>query len=141
MSTTTAKSSTIGRPGVAPAAHPEVDRSGLLLGMGAYLAWVVFPIYFHSLAHVDALQILWRSTAALSQEELIHSSCLQHRQRLGTYARNRRVLLTYATAAVLLAVNWYIYIWAVTNGHILEGSLGYFINPLVNVLLGFRVRG
>jgi chloramphenicol-sensitive protein RarD len=62
---------------------------------------------------------------------------------LGPALRARRVVLPYLIAAVLLSVNWYIYIWAVANDHILESSLGYFINPLVNVLLGvlfFRER-
>lgn len=113
-----------------------VDREGLLIGLGAYLAWVVFPIYFKSLAHIDSLQILFHRVVWSLLFMVIVMTWQRRWPRLLLALRNRRVLLTYATAAVLLAANWYIYIWAVTNGHILEGSLGYFINPLVNVLLG-----
>ena len=115
---------------------PEIDRRGMLLGAGAYAAWIVFPIYFRSLAVVSPLGILF---SRIVFSLVFMAIVLTWTRRWGfmpAALRSRRVVITYALAALLLALNWYIYIWAVNNGHILEGSLGYFINPLVSVLLG-----
>jgi chloramphenicol-sensitive protein RarD len=106
------------------------------MGLGAYLLWGVLPLYFKALAHVNpteivAHRILW---------SLIFLGCLatlwSRWPAIRAAIANRRVLLTLMATAVLIAVNWLIYIWAVLNGHVLEGSLGYYLNPLVNVLLG-----
>jgi chloramphenicol-sensitive protein RarD len=109
------------------------------MAAGAYGAWILFPIYFKSVASVPALEILFNRVVW----SLLFSALVLTWQRrwgfLGPAVRDRRVLGLYSVAAVLLAVNWYIYIWAVNHGHILEGSLGYFINPLVSVLLGVVV--
>jgi len=111
-------------------------RAGLLMGLGAYLLWGVLPLYFKALAHVDpteivAHRILW---------SLIFLGALvtwwARWPAIRDAIANRRVLLTLMATAVLIAVNWLVYIWAVLNGHVLEGSLGYYLNPLVNVLLG-----
>lgn len=115
---------------------PEYDRRGLLLGAGAYSAWILFPIFFKSLAIIDPLGILF---SRIVFSLVFMAIVLTWTRRWGfvpAALRNRRVVATYALAAVLLAANWYMYIWAVNNDHVLEGSLGYFINPLVNVLLG-----
>ena len=119
------------------------ESRGILMAAGAYLAWVIFPIYFRSLQQVPPLEIL---SHRVVWSLLFLAGLLTWQQRWGWLARARKsrsVLLTYAAAAAFLGANWYIYIWAVNNGHILDGSLGYFINPLVSVLLGivfFRER-
>jgi len=120
----------------APTQAPEYDRRGLLLGAGAYTAWILFPIFFKSLAAVGPLGILFSRIVFSLVFMVIVLTWTRRWGFMPAALRNRRVVATYSVAAVLLAVNWYIYIWAVNNGHILEGSLGYFINPLVNVLLG-----
>jgi chloramphenicol-sensitive protein RarD len=115
---------------------PEYDRRGILLGAGAYAAWTVFPIYFRSLSAVSPLGILF---SRIVFSLVFMAFVLTWTRRWGfmpAALRNRRVVVIYALAALLLAGNWYIFIWAVNNGHILETSLGYFINPLVSVLLG-----
>ncbi len=115
------------------------DRKGLLLGAGAYLSWVVLPIYFKVVGVVPPLQILFSRIVYALLFMLLVITWRRRWGALGAIGRSgqrRRVLLIYGSAALLLASNWYIYIWAVNNGHILEGSLGYFINPLLNVLLG-----
>jgi len=121
----------------APSIHtPEYDRRGLLLGAGAYSMWILFPIYFRSLAAVSPLGIL---ATRIVMSLLFMAIVITWTRRWGflpAALRNKRVVAVYVLAGALLAANWYIYIWAVNNGHILEGSLGYFINPLVNVLLG-----
>jgi chloramphenicol-sensitive protein RarD len=111
-------------------------RTGLLLGLGAYLLWGVLPLYFKALAHVGPLEIvshriLW---------SLIFLGALATLWRRWPAIRaavtTPRVLLTLALTASLIGVNWLVYIYAVVSGHVLEGSLGYYLNPLVNVLLG-----
>jgi chloramphenicol-sensitive protein RarD len=111
-------------------------RSGLLLGLGAYLLWGLFPLYFRALRHVDALEvvahrILW-SLILLA----VLLSWWKRWPALRAAARERRFLAILAGTAALISFNWLVYIWAVTHGHVIEASLGYYLNPLVNVLLG-----
>lgn len=116
-------------------AHSD-RRAGLLFGLGAYLLWGVLPLYFKALVHVApteivAHRILW---------SLIFLALLVTLWRRWSAIRaavaTGRVLLTLIVTALLIAVNWLVYIYAVVSGHVLEGSLGYYLNPLVNVLLG-----
>jgi chloramphenicol-sensitive protein RarD len=111
-------------------------RAGLFMGLGAYLLWGVLPLYFKTISHVDpteivAHRILW---------SLIFLGALatlwKRWPAIRVAVANRKVLLTLMATAILIGVNWLIYIWAVLNGHVLAGSLGYYLNPLVNVLLG-----
>ena len=119
--------------------HPHAGssaRAGLLLGLGAYSVWGVLPLYFKALDHVPptetvAHRILW-SLVLLA----VLASLWRRWPAIGAALRNRRVALTLFVTALLIATNWLVYIWAVVNDHVLEGSLGYFLNPLVNVALG-----
>lgn len=115
---------------------PRTRRAGLLLGLGAYLLWGVLPLYFKALAAVGpteivAHRILW---------SLLFLGALAALWRRWGAIRAAvsagRVLATLVVTALLIAVNWLVYIYAVLSGHVLEGSLGYYLNPLVNVLLG-----
>jgi chloramphenicol-sensitive protein RarD len=111
-------------------------KKGVLAGLGAYLMWGLFPLYWKWLQTVPALQILGHRMVW----SLIFVAGVLALQRdrdwLRSVLRQRKTLLVYTLAAVLLSCNWFIYIWAVNAGFIVETSLGYFINPLVNVLLG-----
>lgn len=104
--------------------------------IGAYVSWGVLPIYWKWLHHVPALQlishrILWSFLA------LIVFILLTHRwKEFRQAAFAPRVLRLYAAAALLIGINWLTYVWAVNAGHIIETSLGYFINPLLSVLIG-----
>lgn len=111
-------------------------RAGLLLGLGAYLLWGVMPLYFKALAHVPpteivAHRILW-SLIFLGALATIWRRWPAIRAAFGS----SRVVMTLVVTSMLIAVNWLTYIYAVVSGHVLEGSLGYYLNPLVNVLLG-----
>jgi chloramphenicol-sensitive protein RarD len=115
-------------------------NNGILLGVGAYVVWGLLPLYFKLLGTVPATQvlahrILW-SLLLLAVVVLL----LKRGSAIRAAARGRTVLLLMASA-LLIAVNWLVYIWAVQHGHVLEASLGYFINPLVNVALGVVVLG
>jgi len=120
-----------------PSTRPN---SGILLGVGAYVVWGLLPLYFKLVGAVPATQvlahrILW-SLLLLALVVLI----LKRSGAIRAAARGRTLLLLMASA-FLIAVNWLVYIWAVQHGHVLEASLGYFINPLVNVALGMLVLG
>jgi len=118
----------------------RTTRNGLLLGIAAYAAWGLLPLYLKLLAHVPAAQVL--SHRILWSLVLLGALVLIMRQgrEIAAAARGRTLLLLCASAA-LIAVNWYVYIWAIEHSHVLEASLGYFINPLVNVALGLAVLG
>jgi chloramphenicol-sensitive protein RarD len=114
---------------------------GLAYALAAYLAWGVSPIYFKALARVPPLEIL---AHRVIWSILLLAGLLAASRRLGPLRRvlaDRRQIALLAGTATLLSVNWFIYIWAVNAGRLLEASLGYFVNPLVNVLLGVLFLG
>lgn len=105
----------------------------------AYAWWGLFPLYFKAVSAVPPLEMV-AHRIAWSLLFLGAVLALQGRWAwLGPALRSPRVVATFAASAVTLAVNWFIYIWAVSHGHVVEGSLGYFINPLVNVVIGALV--
>ncbi|SFF24479.1 chloramphenicol-sensitive protein RarD [Fontimonas thermophila] len=112
-------------------------RQGLIAAACAYLIWGLFPIYWKQLAMVPATQVMAHRIVWCL---LFVAAWLILREGLGWLRRlPARLLAMLAGSAVLIAVNWWLYIWAVNAGHIVETSLGYFINPLVSVLLGVLV--
>lgn len=114
-------------------------RQGLLLGAAAYLMWGLFPLYWPLLKPLPSLEILsHRVVWSLAVVALL----LVARRRLGwVKGTPARTLGLLTLAAALVSFNWLLYIWAVNGGHVVETSLGYFINPLVSVLLGVLVLG
>lgn len=120
-----------------PSIHPT--RPGIAYGLGAYLWWGLCPIYFKSVAHVAPLEVL-AHRVVWSLVFLVLLLGYRGRLREATATlRQPRAVLALAASAALVSVNWFVFIWAVTNGQLLQASLGYFINPLVNVLLGMVV--
>lgn len=108
----------------------------MILGLAAYAAWGVMPLYFKAMAHVRpteivAHRILW-SLIILTAVASLWKRWPQVRAALSA----PRVAGTMLLTATLIGINWLVYIYAVVSGHVLEGSLGYYLNPLVNVLLG-----
>jgi len=112
--------------------------SGLWHGVGAYVLWGILAVYWKLLDHVPALQIV-AHRVFWSYLVLLLLLVGTHRWRALWSLMTRRVAATYTLAAGLIAINWLVYIWAVVSGFLLEASLGYFITPLVNVLLGVAV--
>jgi chloramphenicol-sensitive protein RarD len=113
--------------------------AGFLYALGAYLAWGVVPSYFKLLAHVPPLVVL-AHRVVWSVVFLLFLLILQRKWgEVRDAVRNRRTLVLLGGSTVMIAANWYVFIWAVGNGRVLQASLGYFINPLVNVLLGVAV--
>ena len=111
-------------------------NKGLLYAIGAYLAWGFLPVYWKALHTVPAIQIVGhRMVWSLAFIGLI----VIFRRRwspLFQAIKNKKVLLIYFSAGTVLFFNWFIYVWAVNAGYVVETALGYFINPLVYVLLG-----
>jgi chloramphenicol-sensitive protein RarD len=123
---------------------PYADRMGehqrgLMYGVGAYAAWGLFPLYWTVLQPADAFEILaHRIVWSLVFVALL----LLVTRRNGWWTAMRaqpRTIAYLAFAAAVIAVNWFVYIWAVNHGHVVQTSLGYYINPLVTVLLGVFV--
>lgn len=116
----------------------DTQTDGLKLGIAAYILWGILPFYFKLLEGVPALQIL---AHRVLWSVLLLGVVVVARRRVGALratARGRTLLLLCASAT-LIAINWLVYIWATQHAHVLEASLGYFINPLLNVLLGVVV--
>jgi chloramphenicol-sensitive protein RarD len=119
---------------------------GVLYALGAYVVWGLFPLYFHLLRAVPAMQILAHRMVWSLLLLLLILAALRRWEWVAALRRQPRVLARFALSALLLACNWGTYIWAVNHGYVLEASLGYYINPLMNValgtlLLGERLRG
>lgn len=112
-------------------------RVGVLFGIAAYGFWGLVPVYFKAVQHVSAWEVLahrifW-SVVFLAGLIAVGRGWERLRQAL----RDTRTVLTLAFTTVLIAANWFTFIWSVAHEYVIQASLGYFINPLVNVLLGF----
>ncbi len=111
----------------------------MLAAIAAYGLWGLLPIFFKLIHHVDptemvAQRILW------SLMLIVTLMALRGRLApLTAIVRDRRLMLPLSASALFIALNWLTYLWAITNHHIVAASLGYFLNPLVNVLLGVLV--
>lgn len=110
-------------------------NNGLLYAVIAYTIWGLFPLYWRLLQAIPAVQItahriIWSCVV------LIIAILLKKQWRDFRGLTNRRVLMSYSIAAILISINWIVYIWAVNANHIVETSLGYFINPLISVFFG-----
>lgn len=119
----------------------QADRAGILAGIGAYGIWGFVPIYWKILGSVSAVQLLvHRMTWSLLFVAVILTA--RHDWAwFGPALRDRRTLWRFVASAALLSVNWFVYIWGVNSGYIVETSLGYFINPLISVLFGVLFLG
>ena len=119
-----------------PAERAAQWRAGLAYGVAAYALWGVMPIYFRQIASVPSLdivahRIIWSLVVLATLLTLARAW-----NEITAALRNRKVLLTLLGTSVLIATNWLLYVYAINNGHILAGSLGYYLNPLANILLG-----
>ncbi|MDQ1680907.1 MAG: chloramphenicol-sensitive protein RarD [Frankiaceae bacterium] len=116
-------------------------RVGTIFGASAYVMWGLFPLYWPLLEPAGAFEIL---AHRIVWSLVVIAVILTVRRNWSWIARYRaqpRRVLLLALAAVLVAVNWAVYIWGVNSGHVVETSLGYFINPLVLVVLGATFLG
>ena len=113
-----------------------MKNKGVLFALAAYILWGFFPLYFKAIQQVSALQILAHRIAWGFVFTLAVVLMLRQWKEFRASVFNRRTFLIYAGASVVLGINWFTYVWAVITNHVVESSLGYFINPIVSVLLG-----
>ncbi|GII81354.1 protein RarD [Sphaerisporangium rufum] len=119
------------------------SRRGVLYGIAAYGIWGLFPLYWPLLKPSGAVEILAHRMVWSLVAVVVALAVRRHWSWIRELARRPRTLLLLALAAVVISVNWGVYIYAVNSGHVVEAALGYFINPLVSVLFGvliFRER-
>ncbi|MDE1167010.1 MAG: EamA family transporter RarD [Pseudomonas sp.] len=120
------------------AANP---RRGYILGLTAYICWGLFPLYFKAIQAVPAVEIIVSRVLWSAFFGSLLLVVWKHPNWWRELRDNPSRLAILAGSGLLIAANWLIYVWAVNNGRMLEASLGYYINPLVNVLLGMLLLG
>lgn len=112
------------------------QKQGYLAAIAAYIWWGLIPIYFKLLSHVDAMEILMHRIAWCVPTILIIMWIMKQPIAVAAIWRNRKLFWALVASTLLVSNNWFIFTWAVVNDRVLDTSLGYFINPLLSVLLG-----
>lgn len=123
----------------------DQHASGLIFAFSAFLLWGLAPIYFKEVSHIPALEflshrMLWTFVfliILLCFRRTLANFFIEIRQIFG----NRKLLLLTVLTATLISSNWLVYIWAIANDMVLQASLGYYINPLMNIALGMLLLG
>ena len=114
-------------------------RAGLAFGIAAYTSWGLLPIYFKLIATVPATSIVAHRVVWSILFMAVLLLAMRGFGQVRAVLAQRRTLLLLLVTAVLIAINWLLYVYAINSGHILAGSLGYYLNPLANILLGYFV--
>jgi chloramphenicol-sensitive protein RarD len=117
------------------AAHRRA-QAGLLYGLAAYGLWGVMPIYFKWLRAVPSIDIVAHRIVWSLLVLVLLVTLVRAWDQVRAAVRSRKVLAMLLVTAVLIGTNWLLYVYAINSGHILAGSLGYYLNPLANILLG-----
>ena len=114
---------------------------GIFYALAAYLLWGIFPIYWKLIQNIPALEIIAHRIVWAFLFVFLIIIFKKEWGDIKNSIRNRSIFLTFLATGALLFVNWLVYVWAVNSGYIVDTSLGYFINPLVNVVLGVIFLG
>jgi len=121
--------------------RPHFDRAGLAAALGTHAVWGSMPLYLQLVKSVPAVEyVAWRILFTLP----ICGAIIAWRKagdEVRAVLRDRRALLTLLASASLIAINWFLYVWAINAGHIYAASLGYYVLPLLMMLLGLVVLG
>jgi len=116
-------------------------RVGVGYGLAAYLLWGFFPLYFKWVAHVPPLEVLAHRIAWSLITLALFLTATREWSKVRAALAQPKTLLTLGATTILISTNWFVFIVAVDRGEVLQSSFGYFINPLVSVLLGFLFLG
>lgn len=119
----------------------QTAKSGVLLALVAYGSWGIAPIYFKLMQTLPAIEILAHRVVWSFLLTLVLIALLRKRSALTAALRSRRARWSLLASTLLIACNWGLFIWAVNNDHMLSASLGYYINPLINIFLGILFLG
>lgn len=117
------------------------DTTGWLFGTGAFVLWGLAPIYFKAVEHVPAEEILAHRIAWCVPVTLLLMLIMRKPFAIKAILQDRALLLGLTATTALISVNWYIFTWAVTHNQILSTSLGYFINPIMSIVMGVIFLG
>ncbi|MBC8364934.1 MAG: EamA family transporter RarD [Actinobacteria bacterium] len=116
-------------------------KRGFLYAVGAFSLWGVSPVFWKFIAHVPSIDIFGQRVVWTFVCVMLILFIRRSWGRVVEAAGDRRVLRLEFVAAALLSTNWLLWVWAVTSDHVIEGSLGYFMNPLVSIVLGMLFLG
>ncbi|WP_444996680.1 EamA family transporter RarD [Aliikangiella sp. IMCC44359] len=116
--------------------NAKAETNGWFFGIGAFVLWGLVPIYFKALDKVSAPEILAHRIAWCVPVTLIFMWVLSKRVLISSIIADKKLLLGLFSSTALVSCNWYIFTWAVTHEQILATSLGYFINPIMSILMG-----
>jgi chloramphenicol-sensitive protein RarD len=114
----------------------DQTKAGMVFAVCAYTMWGIAPIYFKQLTTIPALEILMHRVVWSAFVLCFLVIGLKNLAKVKAAFASPKVLITLLLAGLLLVLNWLVFIWAVNNDYMLEASLGYYINPLINVFLG-----
>lgn len=116
-------------------------RDGIVAGLAAYLIWGVLPVYFKTIGAVDPLEVLTQRVIWAVPFGALILAARKQWPEVKRALTHRAMLGWLALSALFIAVNWFTYIWAIQDERIFETSLGYYINPLTNMLVGVLFLG
>ena len=116
-------------------------RIGAAYALGAFLIWSGVPLYFKLVASIPATEVLGHRVLWSLLFVTLLLAGRRHWSGVGTALADPRLRRRLALSSLLVSINWLVFIWAIANDHLLDASLGYFINPLVNVVLGVLLLG
>ena len=117
------------------------QRAGVAYGLAAFGWWGLAPFYFHALARVSPWEILAHRIVGSLLLLVVFQAAAGRLAALRALLRDRRTLGLLAASTLLVSTNWTLFIWSIATGRLLDASFGYFVNPLINVLLGFVLLG
>lgn len=112
------------------------EKSGVIQGIAAYVLWGLFPLYWYFLSHLGAIEIMSNRIVWSFVLLAATATVLGYWQDILVGLKNKKALCILFITACLICVNWGVYIWSVSNGYVIEASMGYYINPIVNLILG-----
>ena len=115
----------------------QEQKKGVLLALAAFTMWGIAPVYFKQLIHIDAQEILAQRIIWAVIFLIIVSLFSSQLHKTIAILKQPKQLALLSVSACLLGFNWGLFIWSVNNNHMLEASLGYYVNPLINVLMGY----
>lgn len=111
-------------------------KKGIIFALLSYVLWGLFPIYWKQLLHVDSFQVIAHRIVWSLAFVLVVQIIRKGLGKSGSFTISFDQIKIYLLAGIFIGINWFLYVWAVNSGHIVDASLGYFINPLITVLFG-----
>src|SRR5512145_3107998 len=111
-------------------------NKGIWYAVGAYGLWGLFPLYWKLLHHIPAIQLIGHRIVWSFVSLAVILIIINQFRKFKNNSISFSLIRIYSLAAILVGINWLTYVWAVNTDHVVETSLGYFINPLISVLIG-----